>query len=55
MDETGGYYAKCNKPNRETRYHLYVQLKKKKKKKNIAGSEGNRGMLVKRYKLLVAR
>ena len=54
MDETGGYYAKCNKPNRETWYHLYVQSKKK-KKKHIAGSEGNREMLVKRCKLLDAR
>lgn len=36
-----------------TWYHLYVQSKKR--KKNIAGSEGNRERLVKSYKLLVAR
>ena len=35
--------------------YMCNQKKKKKKKKTIAGSEGNRGMLVKRYKLLVAR
>ena len=69
MDETETCYGKKNKPERKetniAQYHLYVELKKKRKKEKSwthgsrvcnggcqgLGNGGNRERLIKQYKL----